>query len=137
MTSSSGDDGPRDPGRLPATGELNRTVLGVLALARRDLHNCIHNARRDGINLGTLVFVVGAPRLVAKLVPRVEVCDCAATAYGIDRAGFVAGWRAMGRHQLADDLDAPLGPDQVRVLVAAPESVSAATITDPTRGGRA
>lgn len=106
---------------------IHRDAEGLLA-AR------VRLARSQGVDPRSLVFVVGAPRLVARIAVGTPVCDCPVVDVTHDRARLAGIYRSAGHTRLADRLDEPLAEEHLRVVVVTRDNLSVVTLSEPGEG---
>jgi hypothetical protein len=119
---------------MPTPPPDDDQVRAILHDAEGLLATRVRLARSQGVDPRSLVFVVGAPRFVARLAARTPVCDCPVIDVTHDRARLAAIYRKAGHTRLADRLDEALAEKHLRVVVVTRDNLSVVTLSEPGEG---
>lgn len=107
---------------------LDRLLAETVTAALSDLARCVADARTRKLTPEDFIYIVGAPRVVARMVPGVDVCDCRVLAVGLERDDVLMLMRANtspAPQALVDDVALPLRAGWLRLLVFTAESSTA------------
>lgn len=108
----------------------DEAASALVNAARDDIAACAAQARAQGLVFAEHLLVVGEPWRIARAVPGYEPCACVVSAVGVPRAPYVDAVRSHDA-ALARDLEAPVTPGHLRVMVVTPTTMTVCEIPAP------